>query len=378
MTRFRPLLSLLAGLAQSCGGVTQETYPSPPVYVGGMASAADGGAGGSSLTSTGGGGTGGAMRPDPPSDADGVWPSIGCGRALPAEQVPTIPGSRIGYTEFFVTQTGATLGIDEPSKAGERQFFVRVPADYDQNRPYRVVYVGHGCGAKRAGNTNTYPLFNENEGGSEQAIYVAVSLPDNDANPYCYDNNSGSQSQEWEAFDLIHTFVDRQYCVDNNRVFVAGFSTGAWLANMWGCYFGGPSPERRFAPQWRIRGRAAVAGNLPPNQPMPCSGPSAGLWLHDVNDLTNPLSDAAAALDLALQANGCTGSHEAGPKEPWAPAGLISGLNSSCQRYTGCPADVLDNYPLVFCTSVGQTRSDHSAGFIPAFDHFVSEMAPAP
>jgi hypothetical protein len=198
-------------------------------------------------------------------------PSTGCGVPLPAEQVPTVPGSRTGYTELEVEQTGATLGANQPDRAGKRQFFLRVPADYDPNRPYRVVYIGQGCGGLRSGNTNTYPLFDEASGGTEQAVYVALSVPDNDANPGCYDNNSGSESQEWEAFDLIHTFVESHYCVDNDRIYVSGYSTGAWLATMWGCYFGGtPSPpldapdlvagrmERRFAPRWAIRGSAAA------------------------------------------------------------------------------------------------------------------------
>jgi len=203
-----------------------------------------------------------------------VLKSSGCGKELPMQQVPSIPGSRTGYTEWHVTQTGATLGADEPSLAGDRQFFVRVPFDYDPLRAYRVVYIGQGCGTQHAGKTNTYPLFSEAQGGSEQAVYVGLSVPDNAANPGCYDNNNGPESQEWEAFDLIHTFVEKTYCVDNNRIYVAGYSTGAWVANMWGCYFAGtPSPpldepdvsagrmQRKFAPHWAIRGHCCQATN---------------------------------------------------------------------------------------------------------------------
>ena len=32
------------------------------------------------------------------------------------------------------------MGADQPTKAGEREFYVRVPADYDNQKPYRVVY----------------------------------------------------------------------------------------------------------------------------------------------------------------------------------------------------------------------------------------------
>lgn len=319
-----------------------------------------------------------------------VLKSTGCGKPLPAEQVPTIPGSRTGYTEFSVNLSGATLGTDVPENALPRQFFVRVPADYDPNRPYRVVYIGSGCGALHAGKTNTFPLFNETQGGDEQAVYVGMSVPDGAVNPGCYDNNTGAQSQEWEAFDLMHTFVEKTYCVDNNQIYVAGYSSGAWLANMWGCYFGGtPSPpldvadvsagrdERKFAPHWAIRGHLASTGSLPPNQPQPCNGPAAGFWLHDVSDKSNLIATNIAALNLALQTNGCAGNYEDGPKAPWAPGEQIPGLEGGqCQQYTGCPAAVNQKYPLVFCTTNGFGHADQSVKAIPAFTQFMNQIAP--
>jgi poly(3-hydroxybutyrate) depolymerase len=33
--------------------------------------------------------------------------------------------------------------------------------------------------------------------------------------------------------------VDSNFCVDNDRVYATGYSTGGWLQNMWGCYFAG-------------------------------------------------------------------------------------------------------------------------------------------
>jgi hypothetical protein len=319
---------------------------------------------------------------------DDALPSSGCGKPLPAQQVATIPGSRTGYTEWFVNQTGATLGADQPTLAGPRQFFVRVPADYDRNRPYRVVYMGSGCGARRAGKTSTYPLFDEVQGGSEQAVYVGMSVPDNDSNPGCYDNNTGELSGEWEAFELMHTLVESTYCVDNRRIYVAGYSTGAWLSNMWGCYFGGtPSPpldepdrkanraQRKFSPRWAIRGHLGVTGSLPPNQPQPCNGPSAGLWIHDAADASNLIATNIASLELSLKTNGCVGNYVDGPKRAWAPAENIPGMGGGiCQEYTGCPAETVQRYPLVFCTTTGQGHSDQAASAIPTFTQFMNMM----
>ena len=387
----------VALLVVGCGGTIDLRTDS-----GGAAS------GGQSVAPSAGGKQSGSSGPDAGGEASaeagqpgagGVQTSPGpilmssaCGKPLPFDQVATVPGTRIGYNEWHVTQTGATLGADDPTRAGDRQFYVRVPADYDPGHPYRIVYLGSGCGAQHAGKTITLPLFNEAEGGDEQAIYVGLSVPDNDANPGCYDNNSGPASQEWEAFDLIHSFVEKTYCVDNNQIYVAGYSTGAWLSNMWGCYFAGtPSPpldqpdldagrqQRKFSPHWAIRGHLGVAGALPPNQPVPCNGPAAGLWIHDAQDKSNLIATQITALNLALQTNGCTGNYVDGPKQPWPAAENIPGLAGGvCQQYTGCPAATSEAYPLVFCTTNGFGHSDQSPTTIPAFTKFMQLLAPAP
>lgn len=377
------VLASLQGALWGCGEQNEgNVTPPPPPFV--FATVPSGGGSGSVLPGVGGGSA-------TESDVNKPLPSTGCGQALPAEQVETIPGSRTGYTMWFVNQTGATLAEDVPAGAGERQFFVRVPFDYDPNKPYRVVYIGQGCGAQRAGKTNTHPLFLEAQGGTEQAIYVGLSVHDNSPNTGCYDNNSGAKSVEWEAFDLIHAFVEKTYCVDNNRVFVDGYSTGGWLANMYSCYFGGtPSPplddadlkagrtERKFSPKWAVRGGVRMTGSLPPNQPRACNGPSAGLWIHDTLDKSNLLETNVAALNLALKTNGCEGDYENGPKRTWAPAEDIPGLQGGlCQEYTGCSPEMSKNYPLVFCTTTGFGHADQPS-VIPAATKFFDMMNPAP
>lgn len=414
------LLALV--LTLSCGGVTSRSGSAPSTDRAGAAGATDSStasssaAGGAGPATGGWGATGaggatsraGAESSDGAtanggatlSGADGsggsaalaVLQSSGCGKDLPASQVSTIPGGRTGYTEFHVDQTGATLAADVPADAGERQFFVRVPADYDKAHAYRVVYLGSPCGPQHSGKTNTYPLFNEAQGGTEQVVYVGLSTPDNAASPGCHDTNSGPLSQEWEAFDLIHTFVESTYCVDNNRIYVAGYSSGGWLANMWGCYFGGtPSPPfdkpdldagrqaRKFAPHWAIRGHLSTSGSLPGNQPVPCNGAAAGFWIHDLGDQSNLIATNIAALNLSLKSNGCTGDYANGPKQPWAPAENVPGLAGGiCQQYTGCPADVMQNYPLVFCTTAGLGHGDQSASAIPAFTEFMNQLDASP
>jgi hypothetical protein len=387
---------LVSLLLVGCGGHTWQSYGgSSDSGAGGstgLVSPGMSGKGGSSASSFGGAaslGGGSAQAGSPATERAGL-PSSGCGKPLPPYQVTTIPGARVGYTEFHVLQTGATLDADNPNDAGDRQFFVRVPVDYDPTHPYRVVYVGQGCGEQRAGDRRTYELFNEPMGGYEEAVYVALSVPDNGANPGCYDNNSGAGSQEWEAFDLIHTVVESTYCVDNDRIYVAGYSTGGWLANMWGCYFAGtPSPpldlpdveagrmQRKFAPRWAVRGHVAAHGQLPPDQPEPCNGPSAGLWLRTKLEAGAQLDSTGAAVNLALKTNGCTGDFSTGPKQAWPLADDIPGLGGGvCQQYTGCPPDVMERYPIVFCDTQGFEQTDMSRVVIPASTRFFEAVDP--
>jgi hypothetical protein len=252
-----------------------------------------------------------------------------------------------------------------------------VPADYDPNHKYRTVYIGQGCGGYEVANTQTLQLFNGKVGGEEEAIYVALDIPTDMANQDCYDNRAGLQSQEWEAFELFHSVVDANYCVDNDNVFVSGYSTGGWLTNMWGCYFAGDGQHpwngqvggsadaapRKFAPRYHIRGQAAVSGGEPDNNP-PCNGPIAAIWIHDLMDNNAYSQNHDVALPRVLRMNGCEGSRTAPWHEDVAGAGI-------CVQYTDCPA----RYPVVFCTTTGQGRTDQHYRAVPAFKLFFDEAS---
>jgi polyhydroxybutyrate depolymerase len=363
---------LVAGLAASaaCGGRTPAIGGSS-VGEGGAAGPAAGGAGGDAA---GAGGVAAAPSVTPPAAWNVVLPGAGCGKDLPADQPPTVPGSPKGYKHYTVMGTGANLTTTNvPAKAGPRTFWVRVPADYDPNHAYRVVYLGQGCGTVyQTANTSTYQLYKEVLGGTEQAIYVALDIPEDMANMDCYDNRDGLSSQEWEAFQLFQEVVDANYCTDLNRIFVAGYSTGGWLANMWGCYFAGwPTPPRKLAPNYHIRGQAAVTGSEPAMQP-DCGGPVAAIWIHDAYDITNPLSDTIEALRRVGRMNGCDTTYDnASIQVPWHPE--VPAIGNVCKRFTGCPAD----YPVVFCTTDSVARYAADSLAIPAFKLFFDEMNPA-
>jgi hypothetical protein len=315
-------------------------------------------------------GAGGA----PATGINAVLKGPGCGKDLPANTIQSVPGTPKGYTRYSVMGTGANLTATViAAKQGERTFWVRVPVDYDPNKAYRVIYVGQGCGGFDSANTNTLPLFKESLGGTEQAIYVALDIPKDMANMDCYDNRDGLTSQEWEAFELFHKVVDANYCVDNNRVYVSGYSTGGWLSNMWGCYFAGnPTPPRKFGAAYHIRAQAAVTGGEPAVQPL-CSGPVAAIWIHDTLDTGNPISGTYEACARVLKMNKCTNVSRCedvnAMTTPWHHE--IPMLDV-CAQFSGCPTD----YPVVLCKTAGLGHADQAARATAAFNAFFNMLPP--
>jgi Putative esterase len=304
-----------------------------------------------------------------------VKPGMGCGKPMPEGQIPTTAGSPKGYTHYTVLGTGENL-TDTPlsSKKGPRTFWVRLPPKYDANKAYPLIYVGQGCGGFGVANTSTLALFKESSGGNEQAIYVALDIPTDMANQDCYDNRDGLQSQEWEAFQLFTSFVDTNFCVDTNRIYVAGYSTGGWLANMWGCYFGSqPDPmydKRKFAPTYHVRAQASVTGGEPDQQPS--CGPVAAIWLHDQNDTGNPIGGNKSALARVGGTNKCDTNYDnKALQAPWHDEITAIGPGV-CKQFTRCPSD----FPVVFCTTTGLGHGSQDDRAIPAFTQFFKLLAP--
>jgi len=136
------------------------------------------------------------------------------------------------------------------------------------------------------------PLFNEQQGGTEQAVYVAVSLPPEPPNNNCYDNRAGTISQEWEAFQEFHDKVESTYCVDNNRIFVSGYSSGGWISNMFSCYFARHSGSPAQVPT-EVRGAGARGSLGRVGFRTTCrsaTGAVGALYLHDAGDTTNVIA----------------------------------------------------------------------------------------
>ncbi len=301
------------------------------------------------MATTGGAGGAAGSEAAVPNEVSAVLKSAGCGKPVPEGQTA---GS---YTDYSVHVTGATL-TDFTWPEHDRKYHVWVPTDYDSNKAYQTVFIGYGCGDKYAGATATYKLMDEDP----EKIYVGMDMPPDgiaDNEGACYNDDGGMNSTEWEFFGLAATEVEASFCVDQHRVYVAGYSSGAWLANMLGCYFAGVDPNRKFGPTISLRGQMTVTGGLPAIPA--CGGKIAAMWIHDEGDGGNVIGGSISALDRVLAVDGCTGS----PTEPWGEGSLAN----VCKRYTACPAE----YPVVFCTTQGRGHDAQNDNALPGFTQFM-------
>jgi hypothetical protein len=318
-----------------------------------MAPASPGGAETAGGSAAGGSSSGGAAgEQDPPLGGDG------CGRE---------PDQALGeWQEYVVPLDGETLG--EPHHHTERKIHVRLPADYHPSVRYRTVYIGVACGAIDTP-ASAYPLWDANQGGDADAIYVVMSLADPPTNIQCYDNLAGVDSIEWESLDHDHAFVSSRFCVDQDRVYMGGYSSGGWLANMYSCYFGGiPEPPRKFLSNVALRGVMSVFGCWVEGNP-PCNGPVAGLFLTDTALLGDGHACALGQRDRLLEQNGCADGAE-GPTEMWGEDFYQGGY---CLKYSACPPE----YPVIVCSTTGQYRGSQSGHAVPGFTRFISELEAA-
>jgi polyhydroxybutyrate depolymerase len=288
---------------------------------GGQPDEPSGGAGSNGAGSSNGGGAGVSSEPDAGVPAeDEAASSTGCG--IFAEIEPGTP----------ILQTISVSGVEAMFQ--EREFYVRLPLTYDPLRAYPLILLGHGCGGT---GTSVIPIFQES---GEDAIVVGLSsTPDNN---HCFATSGGTASPEIAFFDALLADLSARYCVDTGKVFVAGFSSGAWLSNLLGCARGD-----------KIRGIGTMAGGLSDAIQGQCVGHVAAMMMADTEDSSNPIisPDAVTGVDegsgaahtLTADRNGC--STEMTPWDAEFP---------ECQQNTGCdPA-----YPVVWCVTSGKGHSD--------------------
>jgi poly(3-hydroxybutyrate) depolymerase len=216
------------------------------------------------------------------------------------------------------------------SSGQSRSYILRVPANYDSNHPYRLVFGFHWVGGTAndvdSGGTDGYNwsyygLRRLADSAGNGTIFVA---PQGINNGWA---NSGGQDVTF-VDDMISQ-IEGGLCVDTTQLFSAGFSYGGAMTYALAC-----------ARANVFRAVAVYSGaNL-----SGCSGgtqPIAYMGLHGIRDNVLPIAQGRALRDTFVRNNGCT------PQNPPEPA--YGSLTHIITTYSGCRT----GYPVVWAAFDG-------------------------
>jgi polyhydroxybutyrate depolymerase len=317
----------VAGTAATSGG-----GGSGPITTGG--SSATGGSAGGGVTATGGasvagssaGGTGGSggntasggMSGSAGSGGDAgrpPKPSLGCGKMNPAKGSRTI-------------MTGGQTAM----------FNVNLPANYDANKPMPLGFGFHGNGNPACGPT----------GGECQgfAMLPAVTV------------YMKSLAAGWEQTAVLEpnitywqdvlALMKNEYCIDENRIFVAGVSSGGQFIEYLTCRFGDTL--------WQTTAVSASVVNAADKN---CKGTPPILVIHGVTDMAGNYGQGVA--EMFAKRNGCSATAPAGLAQ--AKTDLMAAFNAKQDQHVCLDWDACTLNPVRFCISSQITYSGLTHGW---------------
>jgi poly(3-hydroxybutyrate) depolymerase len=210
-------------------------------------------------------------------------------------------------------------------------YFVTLPKAYDKNRPTPVVYVFHGY-------NRTYNQMREidAEGLDDALGSWAVAVYPMAVNGLGWHTTSEENEDGMQMFEALHRRVQDEYCIDPDRVFATGLSSGGYFSGSLACRKGDI-----------LRGVGIVSGAVEYRQN--CLGQVAAVVIHGKQDKVVPTAHGLQARDYFATVNGCGEKTVPGPCPP-------------CVKYQGCDKD----YPLEWCTHDEPTYENTNHGW-PSF-----------
>jgi hypothetical protein len=334
----------------------------------GMGAAGTGSAAGMGAAGTGSAaGMGAAGAGSAAGTGGGVAKSLGCGQSPPGVDSTT------GFKKHDIMVAGVDQAfIDKyPVNGGsqynwtKRNYYVKLPAGYSPDKVYAVDAAGTGCGGNEtSGSNGDYTLP---PGTQMEAIQVGLSyVTSSAANPSCLAfTDDYVNTPEVQYLDAVATQVAKDYCIDKNKVFINGYSSGAWEAVLGGC---------TNADKYRAIG-VQIGGGKRMKSPACMQKPAAAFFVVGLLDDGNPIGPLATpkndslgvvlARDEMLKRNGCvtpefqivdtctTGAGvspcaagiQPGDTYSNVPHAMWDAAYPKCHVYTGCPA----KYPVVWC-----------------------------
>lgn len=227
----------------------------------------------------------------------------------------------------------------------QRQYIMKLPSQYDKNRPYRLIFLWH----ERGGSATKIANGEDPNHGGVLAYYGLPPLANNSAIfvvPNGQNNGwANSGGEDITFFDNMVKVVEADLCVDTSLRFSTGFSYGAAMSYALAC-----------ARSKDIRAVAILSGALLSG----CDGgtdPVAYYGQHGTSDSVLNVSGGRSLRDRFVKNNGCT---------PVSPEPQPAGGKSVKTVYTGCK----EGYPMTWVIHNGdhnpsQVDSGSSTPFAP-------------
>lgn len=212
--------------------------------------------------------------------------SQGCGKAQPSQ--------------------GTTVSVD----GEERSYLLTVPSNYVIHDPTALVLAFHGRTNSNE-QVRSYYRF-DTEMTDAIIAYPAAQKKSNGTFSWSIEN-------DLVFVDTLIEQLAERYCIDMERIFVAGHSLGGWFSNSLACVRGDV-----------IRGSATVGGDSILTD---CAGPSAAMIIHNPDDRLAPFGGSVRNREQRVRENGCNWETSAVPPEAL-----------QCVSHGACPGN-----PVHFC-----------------------------
>ena len=262
-------------------------------------------------------------------------PSKGCGKMTSLQST----GQNSNAKKYNMTSAGLN-----------REFWVTLPKNYDNNKPYKILFAMHCMGSNAEDFTNHSPdadhpspyYGQQNLDKDNEFIFVAPR-GDTDGMPWRTGDN-----KDHIFFDELLTLLEENYCIDTSRVFVTGFSFGSMYTNSLAQVF-----------QHRIRAVAVYAvADWNIYIPQNAGKPIAWMDVHGSQDNLCSYSRVDSSVDRILANNGPNGTDARGEKaQKYANDG-----KHICYDFK----NVDERFPVKLCTWGGGhqwTANDNNSGW---------------
>lgn len=145
-------------------------------------------------------------------------PSAGCGKATSLKATKQVENGE----RFELNVNGEN-----------REFFITLPKNYDNSKPYKILFAMHCLGSNAEDFVHHAPDYDHptpyygQQNLDKEGNYIFVApRGDTDGMPW-----SMTSDKDHKFFDKLLTTMEDNYCIDTSRVFATGFSFGAMYTN---------------------------------------------------------------------------------------------------------------------------------------------------